>query len=253
MARRRTSKTPGDTPTDAAEWLEEGLDDGLLDLDVLAAMPLADVEAALHARGADDAAFKAALRARLGDDAAPAGGRPNPMRARAADRSRSAGAAARPRKGLFSLRNALIVSAVIVVAVLFGPLLARRVADMNPPEPAVVIAPPEVDIERIPPTRLEGPSPAELVRGVRYTLEGLVRVATDTPLPPNPGDLSATFQLRMRVDAAGNVVSLESLLDTTHPFESVVVDSLLRWRFERDSNSPRPEEGTITITYQPEG
>ena len=245
---KRAHRSNDDPPApDASAWLENRHDDGLLDLDVLAAMPAADVRSELRAHGASDhAAFMASLKQRIGD-MEPATARPSE---READRPP---VAQRRRVKVFGLRGALIFSAIVVVAVSLGPFIVQKMASIQNPELIVAPAPPIIDPTSIPPTRLEGPAPGELVRGVKYVMVGLGRAALNTPLPDNPGSLQATYQLRMMVDPQGNVVGLESLSGATDAFEPVVIDSLLRWRFEpgRDGGT-RTNAGTITILYAPD-
>lgn len=248
---KRPRPSPQDPPApDAADWLDRRMDDGLLDLDVLAAMPADEVRAGLRAEGIADDGFTDALRQRL------AGLEPRPTpppRPRKTDRPATrVPAAEAPRRRWFGLRGAVVVSLVVILAVALGPFVARKLGELE--QLPVVVAPdqPVIDPETGEPTRLEGPAPGENLRGVRYVVLGLGRVAVQTPLPRNPGSLEATYELRIRVDAWGNVVGLESMRPSLDTFEPAVIDSLLRWRFEPGRDGGRTQAGTVTIIYRPD-
>ncbi|MEZ4702067.1 MAG: hypothetical protein R2834_17165 [Rhodothermales bacterium] len=253
MAKRSNRSKKDEAAPDASAWLEERMDDGLLDLDVLASMPISDVHAALKGLGAEDDGFTDSIKKRLAElDARPA---PAARSARSADRPAAsrqpAAAPARRWARLFTLRSALIVSAVVVIAVIVGPLVIRQVDSLRGLEPAYAPEVPAADTTVQEPTTFQGPASSEPDRGFRYIVTGLGRVALSTPLPENPGSLVATYEMSLRVDASGNVVSLEIVDGTEDPFEAAVMDSLLRWRFEPGRERGKTQAGMVTVMYAP--
>jgi hypothetical protein len=244
MAKRSTQRNDGGISPEAADWLARRLDDAPLDLDLLATLPLDEVKEELAAMGASDASFAEALDRRLAG--AGVGERPSLSPSSPVDRL------PRSRMRLFSLKGAFYVSAALLAGVVLAPFVVKKVGQLRAPEKAIVDTAPAVPLDSIPATRLEGPAPGELVRGVRYVVVGLGRAALHTPLPHNPGALEATYRLRMTIDPQGHVVGLESLSAETDTFEPAVIDSLLRWRFEPGRDSRKTNTGTITIAYAPE-
>ena len=90
----------------------------------------------------------------------------------------------------------------------------------------------------------------ELVRGVKYTIEGLEQVVLEAPLPANPGDLTAEFNMRVTINGAGKVVRLEPLQDETTTFESAVLEAVLQWQFSTLPDATQINHAVITIAYR---
>ena len=242
-----------------ARWLEERLENTMLDLDALASMPLDEVKSELKAFKPQQKAFVDKLNKKLPAGASIPVPKAPPKRTRskapaqrAGDRS-AASAAPGPRRGLsrvFSLRSALVLSFLIIASALFLPQLIRDLRD-DKIEPAQAVQNPE-ETEDEYTTWIEGPGVDELIRGVKYTIEGLEQVVINAPLPTNPGNWEARFEMKLTVDGNGKVVGLEPLSGETTDFEPVVVDSLLHWQFSALSSGETRTDAIITIEYKPE-
>lgn len=233
----------------------------MLDLEALSAMPIDDVNAELKALKADPRALIKSINEQL-----PAGAaipEPKPQRKktrtrtapqRATDRQ-SAGSTPSPARrsnSLFGIRSALILSALIIAASLFIPQFIRDLQN-NRLKTATAIedSTQPADLNR-PPTYIVGPAVDELVRGVKYTIEGLEQVVFSAPLPTNPGDLTASYRMRITVDGDGKVSRLTPLSLEPGDFEKVVVDSMLQWQFSALSESDSSYEAVVTVEYFPE-
>ncbi len=244
-----------------AAWLEENLEQNMLDLEALSAMPIDDVNAELKALKADPEALIKSINEKLPANAAiplpktpQKKSRTRATPQRAADR-KSAGStpsASRRSNRLFGIRSALILSAVIIAASLFVPRLIRDLQN-NRLKTATAIedSTPPADINR-PPTYIVGPAVDELVRGVKYTIEGLEQVVFSAPLPTNPGDLTASYRMRVTVDGDGKVTRLTPLSIEPSDFEEVIVDSMLMWQFSTVPGSDASYEAVVTVEYFPE-
>ncbi len=244
-----------------AAWLEENLEQNMLDLEALSAMPIDDVHAELKALDADPRALIKSINEKLPAGAAIPLPRAQRKKARtqstpqrAADRQTAGAQPAMSRRPgrLFGIRSALILSAIIIAASLFIPRLIRDLQD-NRLKTATAIqdSTSPADSDR-PPTYIVGPAVDELVRGVKYTIEGLEQVVFKAPLPTNPGDLVASFQMHVTVDANGKVTQLTPVSIEPGDFEKVVVDSMLQWQFSTLPDSNSFYEAIVTVEYFPE-
>ena len=241
-----------------AAWLEERLESTMLDLDALSSMPIEEVNAELKPFKQDQTAFVASLNEKL-----PAGAsipepestvkktRRKPQTSKAGDRNAAAPQKSVTRRSsrLFGIKSAIFLSLLIIAGALFVPKLIRDLRE-DRLESATSIEDDSAAIDPTkPPTWIEGPAVDELIRGVKYTIAGIEQVVLDAPLPGNPGELIATFQLRATINGAGKVVRLEPLLDESTVFEPVVIDSLLRWKFSTLSDTSQLNDAVITIEY----
>ncbi len=242
-----------------ARWLEERLENTMLDLDALSSMPLDEVKSELKAFKPKQKAFVEELNKKLPAGASIPVPKESPKRTRrkapakrAGDRKATAASPA-PRRGLarvFSLRSALVLSFLIIASALFLPQLIRDLRD-DKIEPAQAVQNPEESEDR-PATWIVGPGVDELIRGVKYTIQGLEQVVINAPLPTNPGDLEARFEMKLTVDGNGKVVGLEPMSGEANEFEPVVVDSLLHWQFSALASGDTRTDAIITIEYSPE-
>lgn len=243
-----------------AEWLEEKLESLTLDIDSISSMPIDEVKSEIKEIAPDTAAFIKALNERLPEGAAiktstrTKANRHSPQRSRSKDRQPSSATNTIKPRGtfrLFSLRSAFIASVVVILLSVLIPQFIRGFRETDLP-PATAVNPDQPTQNAEPPTWIEGPAANEMLRGVRYRVEGLQQVAIETPLPDNPGDHAATFRLRMTVSPDGVVTGLEPLVQSSDLLEPAVIDSLLHWRFAPMPGQRTAREGTITIEYRPE-
>ncbi|MFK7844859.1 MAG: hypothetical protein AB8G77_06125 [Rhodothermales bacterium] len=243
-----------------AAWFEERLESDMLDLESLASMSIDDVNAELKKFKPKQKAFVESLNAKLPAGASipvPKAPARKPRRTtqatKAGDRQASAATPSVTRRSsrIFGLKSALFLSVLIIASAVLVPKLIRDYrADKLETVTAIEKEVPQ-DTNK-PPTWIEGPAVDELVRGVRYTIQGLEQVVLRAPLPTNPGDLTANFKLRMTVDSNGKVTGLEPLSVDSSDFEPTVIDSLLQWKFSALANSDQLTEAVVTIRYIPE-
>lgn len=245
-----------------AEWLEEKLESLTLDIDSIASMPINEVKDEISEIAPDTAAFIKALNEKLPEGAAIK----TSNRAKTNRNSRSAkqlkkqdrrptqSATQDKKKGtfsLFSFRSAFVASVIVILLSVLIPQFIRGLRETNLP-PATAVNPDRPIENTEPPTWIEGPAENEMLRGVRYRVEGLRQVAVDTPLPTNPGNHAAIFKMRLIVNAQGAVTHLEPLVPSADELEPAVIDSLLRWRFDSHGEADASYEGVITVEYLPE-
>ena len=236
----------------------------MLDLEALSAMPIEDVNAELKPFNTNQKSLVESINARLPEGASiPAPKQPanrprkrsnRPASTRAADRTATGKSSTSPRRTsqLFGIRSALILSAIIIAVSLFVPRFFRDVQDNElTPATALEDSTPPADLNR-PPTYIVGPAVDELVRGVRYTIEGIQQVVFRAPLPTNPGNMTASFRMEMMIDSDGTVTRLTPMSPTSSDFERVVVESLLHWQFSTLPDSAGTSQAIVTVEYFPE-
>ena len=137
----------------------------------------------------------------------------------------------------FGAKSAFFVSALVIAAALIIPRFIKELEDNRlKTATAVEDSTLPTDLER-PPTYIVGPAVDELVRGVKYTIEGIEQVVFKAPLPTNPGNLTASFRMQMTNDAYGKVTTLTPTSTEISAFETVVVDSMLLWQFSAQPDS----------------
>ncbi len=243
-----------------ARWLEERLENTMLDIEALSSMPIEDVNAELKAFKPNQKAFVEALNKKLPAGAsipvpkAPAKRtRRKPASGRAADRKAAASKPTQERRSarIFSLKGAFVLSLLIIAGALFLPQLIRDFRDDKLAPAQATLDPTPEDLNK-PPTWIVGPGVDELIRGVKYTIEGLEQVVINAPLPTNPGDLDAKFEMKVTIDGNGKVVGLEPISTQANAFEPMVVDSLLQWKFSALPASDTLTEAKVTVEYKPE-
>ncbi|MEM8487588.1 MAG: hypothetical protein AAF564_18705 [Bacteroidota bacterium] len=240
-----------------AAWLEHRLEGTMLDLEALSAMPINDVQAELKAIKKDQKDLVKAINERLPAGASipvpktPAKKRRKPQARKAADRKPATSQPARRPSRIISFRGALVLSLLIIASAVIIPQFIKNLRD-DKMEPAQAIEENGVETPDRSPTWIVGPAVDELIRGVKYTIEGLEQVVIHAPLPTNPGDLQASFRMRMTVDSDGKVIRLEPLSNEAAPFEPTVMDSLLHWRFSALAASDSVNNAVVTIEYIPE-
>lgn len=267
MARKSTSKQPKSAKASARSWLENQLESSMLDLEALSSMPVDQVNEDLQEhRSATNPSFIAALNKRLPEEAriqiaspakSPRKAASKPRRSRA-DRPAvpvTPSVTSRSSLRLFSIRNAFIISTLIILIALILPGIIVSMRESNP-EPAVIRPTPvlpEDSQRRTPPTRIEGTFPQLRLRGVHYVTEGFATLPIETPLPPNPDSLQAVFKARITVNSQGGVQHLEMLESPETPLGNAVIDSLLMWRFGNGA-APMPDSSTglVTVIYAAE-
>ncbi len=260
--KKKTQRASKKNLAQNAEWLEEKLESLTLDIDSIASMPINEVRDEISEIATDTAAFIKALNERLPEGAAiktssrskTSRSNPSAKQLKQQDRRPSLSANKDKKKGtfrFFSFRSALVASVIVILLSVLIPQFIRGLRETDLP-PATAVNP-DQPIENIePPTWIEGPAANEMLRGVRYRVEGLQQVAVETPLPTNPGDHAATFKMRLIVNAQGAVTHLEPLAPSADELEPAVIDSLLRWRFNSLGQADASYEGVITIEYLPE-
>ena len=259
MSKKPRKKGKQDRIASNAEWLNTSLESTPLDLDALASMPIDEVNSDLKKyKTQTNASFIKALNEKL-----PAGAALNvPKEPAKKRRARKSAAAPPPRdrkpvqrtQGIFSraftIRNAFILSAIIIAVALLGPLTLNLI-NQSSPEPAKdIVAQPDTTEEQGPPTSLRYTFPNIKIRGVTYTLENFKGLVPQfSPLPGNPDTLDTTFTFVATINSEGHVVALQSEQDRAHPFEKAIMDSLLLWRFYGGEYADTTS-GTIKITYK---
>lgn len=242
-----------------SSWLEERLESSMLDLDALSSMSIDEVQSELKAFKPDQKKLVDAINEKLPTGAAiPTPKTPKkrtsrkPQTRKAPDRQ--ATKHQRPSRkrssGIVSLRGALIFSLLVIASSIFIPRLIRDLRE-DRYEPATAIENEVTEDSTGQATWIEGPAAHELVRGVKYTVKGIEQVVINAPLPTNPGNLSATFELKMRIDANGSVEGLEALTAQPNEFEPTVMDSLLQWKFSATQSGSATQEAIITVEYFP--
>lgn len=247
-----------------AAWFEDRLEQNMLDLEALSAMSIEDVNAELKSFKPDQKSLVESINARLPAGAAiPAPEQPaarsrkrsnRPASTRAADRKATGNNTTVKRRTsrFFGIRSALILSAIIIAVSLFVPRFFRDLQDNElTPATALEDSTPPADLNR-PPTYIVGPAVDELVRGVRYTIEGIQQVVFKAPLPTNPGNMTASFRMEMIIDNDGKVTRLTPMSAESTDFERVVVDSLLHWQFSTLPESADSSRAIVTVEYFPE-
>ncbi len=241
-----------------ADWLEGRLENTMLDLDALSSMSIDEVNAELKTFNADPREFVKSLNEKLPAGAsipvpsAPRKKRRKPQTRKAIDRKAAAPTPNTVRGArIFTLKNAFVVSLIIIGIAVIVPLFIQD-AQNNRLDPITALEDNSPKVDQ-PPTYIVGPAPNELVRGIKYTIEGLEQVTVKTPLPENPGDLTARFQMRITVAGSGKVIGIEPMLASSQQLEPGMVDSLLQWQFSPLKDSSRKQtDATITIEYFPE-
>ena len=259
MSKKPRKKGKHDRIDSNAEWLNTSLESTPLDLDALASMPIDSINADLKRyKKKSNASFITELNAKLPEGTAIKVPREAPTKKRQARKSppttaprdrqpirRSQGSSRR----ILTIRNALILSAVIIGLALLGPM-SLNIINENAQEPAVITQTDTTDESSAPPTSLEFEFPDIKIRGVRYTLENFKGlVPRFSPLPSNPDTLDLTFTFTMTVNSNGNVIALQSDQIVEHPFEKSIMDSLFMWRFY-GGEAADTTSGTIMITYK---
>lgn len=244
------------------QWLEEKLESLTLDIDSISSKPIDEVKDELSEVATDTTAFIQALNEKLPDGTAiktsnrtkSTRNSKSKQKAKTADRDPSPSAKTVKPKGtfrFFSLRSAFIASVLVILLSVLIPQFIRGLRETDLP-PATAVNPEQQEPNTEPPTWIEGPAANEMLRGVRYKIEGLQQVAIDTPLPNNPGDHAATFKMRLIVNGQGMVTHLEPMVPSSDELEPAVIDSLLRWRFNAVEQTSASQEGIITVEYLPE-
>ena len=259
MAKKnKSSKSSRKNLLENAEWAEERLNSMMLDIEALASMSIDEVKEELQ-----NIAPEAPDLARTINERLPAGielpksatnvrRRRNRPSSKKADRPSNGNTTIHRRNALarwFSLRNAFILSILVILGALLIPPGIRSLRNA-PPDPATAVYNESPAVET-PPTWLEGPAQNELIRGVRYTISGLDRVAVRTPLPSNPGSIQTFISFEITIDASGEVSKLVSLATTPHNIEPAVIDSLLQWQFNPVEGDTSARTGSVTIEFEP--
>ncbi len=240
-----------------AAWLEHRLEGTMLDLEALSAMPIDDVQAELKAIKKDQKDLVKAINEKLPAGASipvpktPTKKRRKPQATKAADRQPAVSQPTRRPSRLVSFRGALVLSLLIIASAIIIPQFIKNLQE-DKMEPAKAVEEEKTEAPERSPTWIVGPAVDELIRGVKYTIEGLEQVVIHAPLPTNPGDLQASFKMRMTVDSDGKVVRLEPMSSEAAPFEPMVMDSLLHWRFSAIAASDSVNNAIVTIEYVPE-
>ena len=268
----KKSKSQKNRPDNTAEeWFENRLESSMLDLDALTSMTGKDVQTELKAQGATSSkAFLDGLNAKLPPHASIRSqstqkSQKRRSTSRQTQKTRKAKQpdrpAARPAVGrastrpvrIFSIRNAFIISALIIVSAVLIPqfIISFQAAD---PERAADLSQPAdsngTDSELNSPTSIEGNSLELRLRGVRYTFNVTSQLPTHTPLPPNPGSLSAVYTFSIELDSSGNLLHLEPLQTLSSDLEKSLLDSVLKWEFApSDSIFPDRIDGRLVIEY----
>lgn len=258
MAKKSNKANKKHTRASNTEWLEGNLERTILDLDALSSMSIDDVHEELNAQNASsNAAFIQALNQKLPDGVNVKSNSPSQKRKRrsrpavarpAADRSAKKAPASSGLR-IFSLRNAFILSSVIIVGALLVPSMIRVLQDSEPKEALIADS---LENDENEPTIIEGSFEELKLRGVRYTAENFNPLVPEiAPLPPNPDSMEAVLQFRVTVDSSGSVKRLVSLDLSPNPLEKAVIDSLLLWKFEPDQSTTDKDSttGILTIIY----
>ena len=239
-----------------AEWLEHRLGDIVFDLDALQSMPLDEVKSELKRIAPDAPDLTPAINERLPEGvsiASTGGGRKRRRTKKVAkkdDRPAAAPSATGARFRWFSLRGVVALTVLVALSAWLIPQAIRTFREQPPDPAAAVQGEPPAPVR--PPTWIEGPADGELVRGVRYRIEGLEQIAVHTPLPANPDSLTATVRLRVTVDPQGHVINLISLEPVPAPIEAAVIDSVLNWRFSPSADTAIADRtGRITVSFYP--
>ena len=243
------------------EWLQENIERTLLDLEALSSMSIDDVQEELEVhQTASHTDFVRSLNERLPQDVnikttvAPKTKKRrkrSPSAKPAADR-RAAKNPSTSRRRVFTFRNALVFSTLIIIAAILIPTLIKGIQNATPKTAVDPIVPDSVSNSFREPTRIEGSFDELKLKGVRYTAENFNPLVPEkAPLPPNLDSVETTLKFRVTVDSAGSIKHLVSLDINPHPIEEAVIDSVLLWRFEpveenADSDSTT---GILTITY----
>ena len=261
---KRQNNPPKDPPSSASEWLEGRLEGFSMDLDALSSMSSTDIEKELSANGASSTHdFIASLNERLPEGAAikPPKKKRKPRAAtkrspKRADRPVKAPAPTTPQRvslRVFNVRNAVVASLFIIAASILIPQLIKSIRNV---EPTPAVNPIEADSvlnQEDSPTTIEGRFPNLRLRGVRYTADFYNLEPTFTPLPPNPDSLQAVFVFNITVDSAGGILDLEPVRTENRALENAVIDSLLKWKFNRNALASEDSmSGVLTIRYFPE-
>lgn len=261
MSKKPRKKGKHDRVASNMEWLNSSLESTPLDLDALASMPIKEVKSDLKKYNKKtNARFIKELNEKLPEGAALNVSKVAPAKKRQVRKSAPA-SPPRDRKPvrhtpgsrmrIFSIRNAMILSGLIIAIALLGPYSLKLINESdqevakNP-----IVQPDSTEEDNSPPTSLEVTFPNIRVRGVTYRLENFSGLVPQfSPLPNNPDTLDQTFTFEATIDSAGDVVGLKSEQMIDHPFEKVIMDSLLMWRFYGDEESDSTT-GTILITYK---
>lgn len=261
MSKKPRKKGKHDRVASNMEWLNSSLESTPLDLDALASMPIKEVKSDLRTyKTKTNAHFIKELNGKLPEGVSINPPKEAPAKKRQVRKS-SPASTPRDRKPvrhaqgssirIFSIRNAMILSGLIIAVALLGPYTLKLMNESDPEVAKVPVTQPDSTQEdNSPPTRLEVTFPDIRVRGVTYTLENFSGLVPQfSPLPNNPDTLDQTFAFVATIDSAGNVVGLQSDQLVDHPFEKVIMDSLLMWRFYGDEEADSTK-GTILITYK---
>ena len=243
------------------QWLAENLDRTTLDLDALSSMKIDDVCDELEELNTTShAAFINALNEKLPQELSIKHAKPSTSRKRRKRASNPKPATDRPAVHspspswlkTFNLRNALILSTLIIILAILIPAMIQGFQSADPQQAADPAIPDSVESSSQEPTRIEGSFKDLRLRGVRYSAENFNPLVPErAPLPPNPDSIEATLKFQVTVDASGAIQSLVSLDVTPHPLEEAVIDSVLLWKFEpvRQAISSDSTTGILTITY----
>lgn len=244
-------------------WFAERLEQSMLDIEALSSLDISDVNKELKSFKTDQRAFVESLNAKLPEGAAI----PMPPPARKPRRKSAATAkkvtpkvdrlavpptpARRPSTRIFSLKGALFVSLLVIVASIAVPRFIKGLNE-NEFKQAVAVEGDSTKPDNTPPTWLEGPAPDEMIRGIKYRIEGLNQSLIAAPLPQNTGSLQARFRFRMTIDAQGAVTGIEPISVSSPEMETAVIDSLLNWQFGAASTQETTAtDATVTVQFIP--
>ena len=244
------------------EWLQENLERTILDLEALSSMSMDEVQEELEVhQSTSHKDFIHSLNAKLPQDVAiKTTARTKKRRKRSASVKPAADRAAKhspapARRRIFTLRNAAILSTLIIISAILIPTMIKGIQNTSPEKAASSTKQDSLENSFRQPTRIESDFEELKLEGVRYTAENFNPLVPEkAPLPPNPDSVEATLRFRVTVDATGSIRRLVSLDLDTHPLEKAVIDSVLLWKFEPVEQNAQSDSttGILTITYYKE-
>lgn len=261
MSKKPKKKGKQERIASNADWLHASLESTPLDLDALASMPIKEVKSDLKQyKASTNAQFLKELNAKLPEGTAISVSKAETPKKRQTRKTKAV-PSAQDRKPaqrtqssslrIFSIRNALVLSGIIIFVALVGPYSLTLLNQSAQEQASGTISQPDsTEDASVPPTRLEVTFPNIRVRGVTYTLENFQGLVPQfSPLPSNPDTLDKTFTFLAMIDSDGNIVGLQPEHIEEHPFEKVIMDSLLQWKFY-GGEAADTTSGKIMVTYK---